>query len=115
MNRRGFLQAILAAAAAPAVVKAANLMPVKALESGVLVPETYDLLLTTQRFRRAVVASAYVQDAQRALNGHWIRYAQLIQPGDPVVLKVPKGQSLVMNACAEDAQPFTSAYIMSAP
>jgi hypothetical protein len=39
MNRRGFMGAILAAATAPAIVKAMNLMPVKVLESGLLVPD----------------------------------------------------------------------------
>lgn len=39
MNRRGFLGAILAAGAAPAVVKYANLMPVfRRAESGLLTP-----------------------------------------------------------------------------
>jgi hypothetical protein len=38
MNRRGFLAAILAAAISPAVVRAANLMPVRALDSGLLLP-----------------------------------------------------------------------------
>lgn len=36
MNRRGFLGAILAAAAAPAIVRAESLMPTR---SGILVPE----------------------------------------------------------------------------
>lgn len=39
MNRRGFLGAILAAGAAPAVVKYANLMPMfRRAESGLLTP-----------------------------------------------------------------------------
>lgn len=38
MNRRGFLGAILAGAVAPAVVRAASLMPWKATESGLLLP-----------------------------------------------------------------------------
>lgn len=40
MNRRGFLQGILAAAAAPAIVKAASLMPVfvRKETGGLLVP-----------------------------------------------------------------------------
>jgi hypothetical protein len=37
MNRRGFLSSILALGAAPAVVRAASLMPWKATESGLLV------------------------------------------------------------------------------
>lgn len=36
MNRRSFMGAILGAAVAPAVVRAASLMPVRALESGVV-------------------------------------------------------------------------------
>lgn len=41
MNRRGFLQAMLAAGAAPAIVKAVNLMPlfVRKEAGGLLVPE----------------------------------------------------------------------------
>lgn len=39
MDRRGFLGSILLACAAPAIGRAANLMPVKMLDSGVLVPE----------------------------------------------------------------------------
>lgn len=39
MNRRGFLLGMLAAGAAPAIVKASNLMPVFArAESGLIVP-----------------------------------------------------------------------------
>lgn len=37
MNRRGFLAGILAFASAPAIASAANLMPVRALASGILV------------------------------------------------------------------------------
>ena len=46
MNRRSFLQAILAAGIAPAVVRAASLMPVRALASGLLVfhPDFFQLL-----------------------------------------------------------------------
>ena len=45
MNRRGFLQAILAAAAGPAIVKAANLMPVfTRASSGLLLPTRVDTL-----------------------------------------------------------------------
>lgn len=40
MDRRGFLQAILAAGVAPAIVKAANIMPVfSRMQSGLIVPE----------------------------------------------------------------------------
>lgn len=38
MNRRGFLGAILAAGVAPAVVRAASLMPVRVLESDLVLP-----------------------------------------------------------------------------
>jgi hypothetical protein len=65
MDRRGFLNAILAAAAAPAIVKAANIMPVFARresgllvpESGLLVPEVFsssELVLTMDEFYRIV-------------------------------------------------------------
>lgn len=54
MNRRGFLHAMLAAGAAPAIVKAANIMPVFArLDSGLLVP----------RFMDDLVRAAYAYDA----------------------------------------------------
>lgn len=39
MNRRGFLSAILAAGVAPAVVRAASLMPVRTLPSGIVTLE----------------------------------------------------------------------------
>ena len=56
MNRRGFLQAILAAGMAPAIVSAANIMPVFArAESGLIVPES----LTT-----------ITQEAMRVLEKH---------------------------------------------
>lgn len=48
MNRRGFLGAMLAAGAAPAIVKAANIMPVfMRRESGLLAPElgVYDVVV----------------------------------------------------------------------
>jgi hypothetical protein len=38
VNRRSFMAAILASSVAPAVVRAASLMPVVPLESGILVP-----------------------------------------------------------------------------
>ncbi len=38
MNRRGFMTAILSAGVAPAVVRAASLMPVRQLDSGVVLP-----------------------------------------------------------------------------
>lgn len=37
MNRRSFMQAILAASVAPAIVRAAHLMPVRVLDSGIVV------------------------------------------------------------------------------
>lgn len=39
MLRRGFLEAILATATAPAIARAASLMKVRALPSGLLVPD----------------------------------------------------------------------------
>jgi len=41
MNRRGFLGAILAAGVAPAVVRYANMMPVRRLTSGLVMPVDY--------------------------------------------------------------------------
>lgn len=38
MNRRGFLAGILAAGISPAIVRAASLMPVKVMDSGIAVP-----------------------------------------------------------------------------
>ena len=38
MNRRGFMAAILASGVAPAVVRAASLMPVRPLASGIVLP-----------------------------------------------------------------------------
>lgn len=46
MNRRGFLTAMLAAGAAPAIVQAANLMPIfMRRESGLLAPQFMDDLV----------------------------------------------------------------------
>ena len=46
MNRRGFLQIILAAAAAPAIVQAGNIMPVfMRRESGLLAPRFMEDLI----------------------------------------------------------------------
>ena len=53
INRRRFLASILAAGMAPAVIKAANLMPVRALPSGVLIAEdiaTQGSILRAQEF-----------------------------------------------------------------
>ncbi len=38
MNRRGFMAAILCAGVAPAVVRAASLMPVRQLDNGIVLP-----------------------------------------------------------------------------
>lgn len=69
MNRRGFLGAILAAGAAPAIVKAASLMPVFTRSaSGLFVPPTRldvlyqfgapDLILTLEDFAARVIEPA---------------------------------------------------------
>lgn len=47
MKRRHFLAAILGASVAPAIVRAASLMPVRVLDSGVLVPEVAPLWTAT--------------------------------------------------------------------
>lgn len=74
MNRRGFLAGILACAAAPAIARAASLMPVKALESGVLVPDlelgVYAInfeALQVDAFRRAVLYGDGIHDDTKAV------------------------------------------------
>lgn len=77
-GRRGFLGAILAAAAAPAIVRAASLMPVRRLASGLVVPAGLDfdfasmdltlriddLTLTIDDFSRRMIQPALVQLAR---------------------------------------------------
>jgi hypothetical protein len=46
MNRRGFLGAILTAAAAPAIVRAGSLMPIWLPQQGLIVATISDLLIT---------------------------------------------------------------------
>ncbi len=43
MKRRNFLKSLLIAGVAPAIVKAENLMKVRPLESGLLVPEDFGM------------------------------------------------------------------------
>lgn len=68
MNRRGFLGAILASGAAPAIVRASSLMPVFArLDSGLLAPTwepitATDLTLSVDQF-----SMMYVRPALRAI------------------------------------------------
>lgn len=59
MNRRGFLSSILALGAAPAVVRAASLMPWKATESGLLVQDAMAALLELVRDPRIVLSGWY--------------------------------------------------------
>lgn len=83
MNRRGFLQGILAAGMAPAIVKAEILMPVRKI----IVPPT----LTFRRYvpyGSSVIALDHVIDSQRYLNGWW-RSAldgMAIDPGAKITL-----------------------------
>lgn len=70
MNRRGFLHAMLAAGAAPAIVKAANIMPVFVrFDSGLLVP----------RFMDDLVRASYAYDAITDLA--IVRYDILLDEG----------------------------------
>lgn len=61
MNRRNFLAGILAASAAPAIVRAASLMPVKVMDSGVLVPQWMGMDLCGVPDVTAIVRGRYVQ------------------------------------------------------
>lgn len=78
MNRRGFLSGILALSAAPAIVKAANLMPIWVQrESGLYVSgipyydgvdlnfTTADLTLSLDNFSERIIGPALIAIAQR--------------------------------------------------
>lgn len=77
MNRRGFLSAILAAGIAPAVCKAANLMPVFVRrESGLLLPTTHDGAVITlfdalgQELAKIPMIGAPASQGRLSLSGH---------------------------------------------
>lgn len=50
LTRRSFMAAILSTAVAPAIVRAASLMPVRALPSGIVVPTTPALATPSRKW-----------------------------------------------------------------
>ena len=78
MNRRGFLGAILAAGVAPAVVKAANIMPVFVRR------EVGGLLVPGERYFTATDVARQIKDYQRMYN-YWM--SQVVEQ----VALAPKG------------------------
>jgi len=68
MDRRGFLSAILAAGVAPALVKAANIMPVFARrESGMLVPSEQFVVTEIYGANMLLTPSMVTREALRIL------------------------------------------------
>lgn len=72
MNRRSFLGAILAAGAAPAIVKAASLMPVRAIQFPTLA-ETLEINII--RGNTLLTPTLITREALRVFekNLHWAR------------------------------------------
>lgn len=74
MNRRNFLAGILAASAAPAIVRAASLMPVKVMDSGVLVPQWMGADYSTVPDITAVVRAFRMEIEGAYFTGGNLRY-----------------------------------------
>lgn len=103
MNRRGFLGAILAAASAPAIVRAESLMPTR---SGILVPERPEILRPPVIGIDETIRSGFILSLGPGLKlGDIVTIAGVA--GSFVVHKVQEGSGLVnLTPSSFPAMPF---------
>lgn len=102
MNRRGFLLGMLAAGVAPAVVKAANIMPVfMRRESGLLAPDTF-IVTGVANGNRLLTPELITKEALRILNMNIdfmsrvnSQYDQSFKVGDVITIARPKAMAVV--------------------
>jgi len=67
LKRRGFLAAMLAAAAAPAVVRASSLMPIFVPRPALVFPATYEWRAVGENLHEIITADAYCYALAKAL------------------------------------------------
>lgn len=96
MNRRGFLHAMLAAGAAPAVVKAANIMPIFVRrDSGLLIAES---ITATEIGNRLITFEEITREALRLMHKN-MQFVQKVNldyanVGERLVIRKPSALRL---------------------